>query len=67
MNALMIGLLLSLLLLKGSNKIKEFSERISQGLVVAAPILLITGAGGAFGAVLKATEIGTFWEVRSQH
>ncbi|GIU22848.1 gluconate transporter [Shewanella colwelliana] len=59
-NALMIGLLLSLLLLKGSNKIKEFSERISQGLVVAAPILLITGAGGAFGAVLKATEIGTF-------
>ncbi|GIU44299.1 gluconate transporter [Shewanella sairae] len=59
-NALMIGLLLSLSLLKGNDKIKEFSERISQGLVVAAPILLITGAGGAFGAVLKATDIGTF-------
>ncbi len=59
-NALMIGLFLSLSLLKSSNKIKEFSERISQGLVVAAPILLITGAGGAFGAVLKATDIGTF-------
>ena len=59
-NALMIGLLLSLSLLKSSDKVKEFSERISQGLIVAAPILLITGAGGAFGAVLKATEIGTF-------
>ncbi|WP_028768192.1 GntP family permease [Shewanella fidelis] len=59
-NALMIGLLLSLSLLKGNDKVKEFSERISQGLVVAAPILLITGAGGAFGAVLKATDIGTF-------
>ncbi|GIU10370.1 MULTISPECIES: GntP family permease [unclassified Shewanella] len=59
-NALMIGLFLSLSLLKGSDKVKEFSDRISQGLVVAAPILLITGAGGAFGAVLKATDIGTF-------
>ncbi|ASJ96285.1 MULTISPECIES: GntP family permease [Shewanella] len=59
-NALMIGLFLSLLLLKSDDKIKEFSERISHGLVVAAPILLITGAGGAFGAVLKATEIGNF-------
>ncbi|RTR32188.1 GntP family permease [Shewanella atlantica] len=59
-NALMIGLFLSLSLLKSHDKVKEFSERISQGLVVAAPILLITGAGGAFGAVLKATDIGTF-------
>jgi len=59
-NALMIGLFLSLFLLKSNEKVKEFSERISQGLVVAAPILLITGAGGAFGAVLKATEIGAF-------
>ena len=59
-NALMIGLLLSLPLLKSTNKISEFSERISQGLVVSAPILLITGAGGAFGAVLKATPIGDF-------
>ncbi|MCG9737338.1 GntP family permease [Shewanella insulae] len=59
-NALMIGLFLSLSLLKSQDKIKEFSDRISHGLVVAAPILLITGAGGAFGAVLKATEIGSF-------
>ncbi|MCL1139078.1 GntP family permease [Shewanella pneumatophori] len=59
-NALMIGLFMSLSLLKSNDKVKEFSDRISQGLVVAAPILLITGAGGAFGAILKATDIGTF-------
>lgn len=59
-NALMIGLALALPLLKSDEKVKEFSDRIGQGLVVAAPILLITGAGGAFGAVLKATEIGTY-------
>ncbi|MCE9678221.1 GntP family permease [Shewanella sp. AS1] len=58
-NALMIGLILSIFLLKGDEKVQQLGERISQGLVVAAPILLITGAGGAFGAVLKATDIGT--------
>lgn len=60
LNALLIGLLLTLPLLKSKDKISEFSERIGQGLVAAAPILLITGAGGAFGAVLKATPIGDF-------
>ena len=59
-NALLIGLFLSLPLLKGNNKVTVFSERISEGLVSAAPILLITGAGGAFGAVLKATPIGDY-------
>jgi GntP family gluconate:H+ symporter len=60
LNALMIGLLLSLLLLKPENRMKEFSQRISEGLTSAAPILLITGAGGAFGAVIKATPIGDY-------
>ena len=59
-NALLIGLMLSTLLLKRGAKIAAFSGYISQGLVVAAPILLITGAGGAFGAVLKATDLGAF-------
>lgn len=56
--ALIIGLFLSIFLLKAENKIAEFSERIGQGITFAAPILLITGAGGAFGAVLKATPLG---------
>ncbi|CCN83131.1 putative Gluconate transporter [Vibrio nigripulchritudo SFn27] len=60
LTALVIGLLLAVRLLKSDNKAKEFSERISQGITAAAPILLITGAGGAFGAVLKATPLGEY-------
>ncbi|MFQ6370458.1 GntP family permease [Shewanella sp. YIC-542] len=60
LNALMVGLFLSLLLLKPEKRMQEFSQRISEGLTSAAPILLITGAGGAFGAVIKATPIGDY-------
>ena len=60
LNALIIGLALSILLLKPENRVQEFTNRISEGLVAAAPILLITGAGGAFGAVIKATPIGEY-------
>ncbi len=60
LTALVIGLFLSVRLLKSDNKVEEFSERISQGITAAAPILLITGAGGAFGAVLKATPLGEY-------
>ncbi|MCG6282502.1 GntP family permease, partial [Vibrio diabolicus] len=60
LTALLIGLFLSVSLLKSDNKVAEFGERISQGITAAAPILLITGAGGAFGAVLKATPLGDY-------
>ncbi|GAB2713354.1 GntP family permease [Halomonas garicola] len=60
LTALLIGLLLSTTLLKSDSKISEFSERISEGIVSAAPILLITGAGGAFGAVLSASPLGDY-------
>ncbi|ELY5208891.1 GntP family permease [Vibrio cholerae] len=60
LTALLIGLLLAVRLLKSADKVAEFSERISQGITAAAPILLITGAGGAFGAVLKATPLGDY-------
>jgi len=59
-NALLVGLFLSLGLLNSENRMTEFSRRIAQGLKAAAPILLITGAGGAFGAVLKASPIGEY-------
>ncbi|WP_298769793.1 GntP family permease [uncultured Shewanella sp.] len=59
-NALIIGLFISLTLLKGKGKIQQLSQHVSHGLTLAAPILLITGAGGAFGAVLNATPIGDF-------
>lgn len=55
--ALLVGLALACSLLKGEDKRKQFHDFIADGLKDAAPILLITGAGGAFGAVLKATAL----------
>ena len=59
-SALLIGLGFALRLLKSDNKSIELGEHVSKGITVAAPILLITGAGGAFGAVLKATPLGEY-------
>lgn len=56
-NALMVGFLLSFLLFPKFNK-ETLTNWIGDGISAAAPILLITGAGGAFGAILKETEIG---------
>ncbi|MBQ0832786.1 GntP family permease [Marinobacter sp.] len=60
LNALMIGLGFALFLIQGGEKLKEFARHTEKGLVVSAPIILITGAGGAFGAVLAATPLGDF-------
>jgi gluconate:H+ symporter, GntP family len=54
--ALMIGLLFAVRLLpKWDGGI--FSEWTGEGVKLAGPILVITGAGGAFGSVLKATPL----------
>ena len=58
--ALLVGLALACSLLKSHDKRKEFHDHVVEGLVQAAPILLITGAGGAFGAVLKVTPLGDY-------
>jgi len=60
LNALLVGLGCAVLLLRGEGRVIRFSDYIGQGLVIAAPILLVTGAGGAFGAVLAATPLGEF-------
>ncbi len=53
--ALFAGLLFALLLPRsGQGTLNAWT---SQGILYAAPILLITGAGGAFGAVLSATPV----------
>ena len=59
-NALMVGLGCAVLLLRGADQVARFSDYTGKGLVIAAPILLVTGAGGAFGAVLAATPLGDF-------
>ncbi|WP_193074547.1 GntP family permease [Pseudomonas sp. FME51] len=58
--ALAIGLALACTLLKSDNKRQEFHDRVAEGIVACAPILLITGAGGAFGTVLSATPLGGY-------
>lgn len=56
-NALLTGLLLSLFLFPALNK-ETLTNWVGNGISAAAPILLITGAGGAFGTILKETQIG---------
>ncbi len=56
-NALLAGLILSFLLFPQFNK-ETLTGWIGDGISAAAPILLITGAGGAFGTILKEAQIG---------
>lgn len=58
--ALLVGLMASFTLIRGENRTARISQMIGDGLVLAAPILLITGAGGAFGAVIKETPVGDY-------
>jgi GntP family gluconate:H+ symporter len=59
--ALLVSVLLGALLLRlDRNSFSEYSRR---GVEQAGPILLITGCGGAFGAVLKATPLSEGLEV----
>lgn len=54
--ALFIGVLACIPLIRNI-KDQSFNEITATGLKVAAPILLITAAGGSFGAAIKATPI----------
>jgi len=56
-NALLIGLFLAFLLFPKYDR-ETLTGWIGEGITAAAPILLITGAGGAFGTILKETHIG---------
>lgn len=56
-NALFLGLFCAFFLFPKWNK-KTLTNWIGDGISAAAPILLITGAGGAFGTILKETHIG---------
>ncbi|GHB32477.1 GntP family permease [Salinicola rhizosphaerae] len=58
--ALAAGLLVATRLLTSGQRLTELKERAGEGITACAPILLITGAGGAFGAVLQATPLGDY-------
>jgi gluconate:H+ symporter, GntP family len=55
--ALMIGMFLSFLLLPGFNG-KTINYVVTASVEKAGPIIIITAAGGIFGAVIKATGMG---------
>jgi GntP family gluconate:H+ symporter len=57
--SLMIGVLLSLLLLKNKG-IKDINRVLDSAIVKAGPILVVTGAGGMFGLVIKETGVGAY-------
>ncbi|PPA70909.1 GntP family permease [Jeotgalibacillus proteolyticus] len=61
MVALFVGVLFSFLLLPRFNE-ETLNGWVGEGLKVAAPILLITAAGGAFGRVLTNTPLSDFIE-----
>jgi len=57
--ALLIGVFLSLFLLKDKS-IKEINGVLESAIEKAGPILIVTGAGGMFGLVIKETGVGAF-------
>ena len=59
LNALLVGLLFCMKLLPNFSR-ETLTGWFEEGLKGAAVIILITGAGGALGAVLKATPIGDY-------
>lgn len=57
--ALLIGVGLSLFMVRGGKE-KIQQSWLEEALKKAGVIILITGAGGAFGSVLRETELGEF-------
>lgn len=55
--ALIIGLIIAAFQLSGKDKLAQFNTQMTEAIRVAAPILFITGAGAAFGAVLNASPL----------
>ena len=55
--AILTGLFLSLVLLKRKDFGKIFSEWATESIDRSARLLIVAGAGGAFGAVLKSTTL----------
>ncbi|WP_261624859.1 GntP family permease [Nesterenkonia marinintestina] len=58
--ALIIGLLIAVTQLSGTGKLQTFNEQMAEAIRVSAPILLITGAGASFGAVLNEAPLTDF-------
>jgi GntP family gluconate:H+ symporter len=62
--ALFIGMLLALLLVDKKTPVKERWSWVSHALKEAGVIILITGAGGAFGSILRSGNLGELIEAQ---
>ena len=60
-SALMIGMIFSFFLLKNKN-FKKIDEFIKQGIINAAPILILTGMGGTLGIIIQQLPIDSYLE-----
>jgi GntP family gluconate:H+ symporter len=58
--ALIIGVMIAMTLVKKESREEAMSVWMSDGIRSAALILAITGAGGAFGSILKASPMAEF-------
>ena len=57
--ALLIGLVLASLLLKKGSRLQQLRSIVERSIEKAASVIMITGAGGALGGVIKASPIGS--------
>ena len=57
--ALLIGLVLASLLLKKGSRLQQMRSIVERSIEKAAAVIMITGAGGALGGVIKASPIGS--------
>lgn len=57
--ALLTGVFFAFIAVRG-HETRAYGEWVGEGLKDAGTIILITGAGGAFGSILQATHIGSF-------
>ncbi|KPK37485.1 MAG: gluconate transporter [Phycisphaerae bacterium SG8_4] len=57
--ALLIGLALASLLLKKGGRMLQLRSIVERSIEKAASVIMITGAGGALGGVIKASTIGS--------
>ena len=60
-SALMIGMIFSFFLLKNKD-FKKLDEFIKQGIINAAPILILTGMGGTLGIIIQQLPIDSYLE-----
>ena len=56
--ALLLGMLAGVMLLRRGERLTQLNRLVERSIEKSAVVLMITGAGGGFGAVIKATGVG---------